>query len=147
MVCPGGFGIGYILSAQYAGGFYFFERDYPLPPEPVELLVYESTSDGEAVRVKVHTLVINGADADTGLMNVLALVGLENSGDRTFVPDVPQAGMMSFLRFSLPLSAGGVDVSEQPERRQHSPDRPRVRHDDAGPTGLLRDRVHLSGGL
>ena len=107
---PGGFGIGYILSAQYAEGFYFFERDYPLPPEPVELMVYESTSDGEAVRVKVHTLVINGADADTGLMNVLALVGLENSGDRTFVPDVPQAGMMSFLRFSLPLSAGEVDV-------------------------------------
>ncbi len=107
---PGGFGIGYILSAQYAGGFYFFEKDYPLPPEPVELLVYESTSDGEAVRVNVHTLVVNGADADTGLMNVLALVGLENSGDRTFVPDAPQAGMMSFLRFSLPPLAGEVDV-------------------------------------
>ena len=107
---PGGFGIGYILSAQYAGGFYFFEKDFPLPPEPVELLVYESTSDGEAVRVKVHTLVVNGADADTGLMNVLALVGLENSGDRTFVPDAPQAGMMSFLRFSLPPLAGEVDV-------------------------------------
>ncbi len=107
---PGGFGIGYILSAQYAGGFYFFEKDFPLPPEPVELLVYESTSDGEAVRVKVHTLVVSGADADTGLMNVLALVGLENSGDRTFVPDVPQAGMMSFLRFSLPPLAGEVDV-------------------------------------
>ena len=107
---PGGFGIGYILSAQYAGGFYFFEKDFPLPQEPVELLVYESTSDGEAVRVKVHTLVVNGADADTGLMNVLALVGLENSGDRTFVPDAPQAGMMSFLRFSLPPLAGEVDV-------------------------------------
>ena len=107
---PGGFGIGYILSAQYAGGFYFFEKDFPLPPEPVELLVYESTSDGEAVRVKVHTLVVNGADVDTGLMNVLALVGLENSGDRTFVPDAPQAGMMSFLRFSLPPLAGEVDV-------------------------------------
>ena len=107
---PGEFGIGYILSTQYAGGFYFFEKDFPLPPEPVELLVYESTSDGEAVRVKVHTLVVNGADADTGLMNVLALVGLENSGDRTFVPDAPQAGMMSFLRFSLPPLAGEVDV-------------------------------------
>ena len=110
---PGGFGIGYILSAQYAGGFYFFEKDFPLPPEPVELLVYESASDGEAVRVKVHTLVVNGADADTGLINVLALVGLENSGDRTFVPEPPQAGagaMMTFLRFSLPLSAGEVDV-------------------------------------
>ena len=107
---PGEFGIGYILSAQYAGGFYFFEKDFPLPPEPVELLVYESTSDGEAVRVKVHTLVVNGADADTGFMNVLALVGLENSGDRTFVPDAPQAGMMSFLRFSLPPLAGEVDV-------------------------------------
>ncbi len=107
---PGGFGIGYILSAQYAGGFYFFEKDFPLPQEPVELLVYESTSDGEAVRVNVHTLVVNGADADTGLMNVLALVGLENSGDRTFVPDAPQAGMMSFLRFSLPPLAGEVDV-------------------------------------
>ena len=108
---PGEFGIGYIISTQYAGGFYSYERDFPLPPEPVELPVYESTSDGEAVRVTAHSLVINGADADTGLMNVLALVGLENSGDRTFVPEMPQAGaMMSFLRFSLPLTASEVDV-------------------------------------
>ena len=107
---PGGFGIGYIISAWYADGFYYYERDYPLPPEPVELRVYESTKDGEAVRITVHTILVNGADADTGLMNVLSLVGLENSGDRTFVPDVPQAGMMSFLRFSLPLLAGEVDV-------------------------------------
>ncbi len=107
---PGEFGTGYIVSTQYAGGFYSYERDFPLP-EPVELPVYESTGDGEAVRVTVHSLVINGADADTGLMNVLALVGLENSGDRTFVPELPQAGaMMSFLRFSLPLTASEVDV-------------------------------------
>ncbi len=107
---PGGFGFGYIISAWYSDGFYYYERDFPLPPEPFELRVYESTDDGEAVRIKVHTILVNGADADTGLMNVLSLVGLENSGDRTFVPDVPQAGMMSFLRFSLPLLAGEVDV-------------------------------------
>ena len=107
---PGGFGFGYIISAWYSEGFYYYERDFPLPPEPFELRVYESTDNGEAVRIKVHTILVNGADADTGLMNVLSLVGLENSGDRTFVPDVPQAGMMSFLRFSLPLLAGEVDV-------------------------------------
>ena len=107
---PGGFGFGYIISVWYSDGFYYYERDYPLPPEPFELRVFESTNNGEAVRINVHTILVNGADADTGLMNILALVGLENSGDRTFVPDVPQAGMMSFLRFSLPLLAGEVDV-------------------------------------
>ena len=107
---PGGQGHGYIISAEYAGAVYVFESDYPLSTEPVELIIYESTSSGEAIKVSSHTLVINTADSDTGLMNALELVGLENTGDRTFVPDIAQAGLMDMLRFSLPSTVIDLDV-------------------------------------
>ena len=107
---PGGEGFGYIISTGYAGAVYVYESDYPLPSEPVELIVYESTTSGEAIKVRSHTLVINSADSDTRLMNALELVGLENTGDRTFVPDITQAGRMDLLRFSLPSTATDLDV-------------------------------------
>jgi hypothetical protein len=106
----GGQGFGYIISAEHAGVVYRFESDYPLPQEPVELVVYEKTSSGEAIKVRVHTLVINAADSTTLLMNALELVGLENTGDRTFVPDITQAGPMDMLRFSLPSTVRDLDV-------------------------------------
>ena len=107
---PGGQGYGYIISTKYAGGVYSYESDYPLPPEPVDLVIYESTSSGEAIKVRSHTLVVNAADSDTGFMNALELVGLENIGDRTFVPDIAQAGQMDMLRFSLPSTVRDLDV-------------------------------------
>ena len=75
---PGGEGFGYIISTAYAGAVYIYESDYPLPSEPVELTIYESTISGEALIVSSHSLVVNAADPATGLMNVLELVGLLN---------------------------------------------------------------------
>ena len=43
-------------------------------------------------------------------MNVLELVGLENTGDRTFVPDITQPARMDLLRFSLPSTVTDLDV-------------------------------------
>ena len=107
---PAGDGFGYIISTDYAGAVYVYESDYPLPSEPVVLTIYESTTSGEALIVNSHSLVVNAADPDTGLMNVLELVGLENTGDRTFVPDITQPARMDLLRFSLPSTVTNLDV-------------------------------------
>ncbi len=107
---PGGEGIGYIISAEYSGATYSYESDYPLPPGPVELIVYESIDSSEAIQVRSHSLVVSAADPDAQVMEVLELVGLENTGDRTFVPDLAQAGQMNMLRFSLPSPVSDLDV-------------------------------------
>ena len=107
---PGGDGFGYIISIEYASAVYMYESDYPLTTDLVELVIYESTNNGEAIKVKSHTIVVNGADPDTQLMNALELVGLENTGDRTFVPDISQPGIMDLLRFSLPSQTVDLDV-------------------------------------
>ncbi|MQF48907.1 hypothetical protein FIM08_03295 [SAR202 cluster bacterium AC-647-N09_OGT_505m] len=107
---PGGQGYGYIISTKYAGAVYFFEGDYPLDPGLVQLAVYENTSSSSAIKVRSHTLVVNAADSASRLMNSLELVGLDNTGDRTFIPDLAQAGQMDMLRFSLPSTVTNLDV-------------------------------------
>ncbi|MFH1560176.1 MAG: carboxypeptidase-like regulatory domain-containing protein [Chloroflexota bacterium] len=107
---PGGQEYGYIISTEYSEAVYFFERDYVLLPDLVEMMVYESTSSSEAIEVRLHSLVVNMADSDTRLMNAQEWVRLENTGDRTFVPGPTPAGTMNMLRFSLPPTASNLDV-------------------------------------
>ncbi len=109
---PGGEGHGYILSAEYGGIVYTYERDYPLPIEPVTLMVYESTDSRDSIAVSSHSLVVGGVDPDGQTIEILELVGLENSGDRSFLADLSQAqaGQMAFLRFSLPTTSTDLDV-------------------------------------
>ncbi|MBF8266736.1 MAG: hypothetical protein HW388_244 [Dehalococcoidia bacterium] len=106
----GGENHGYIISAEYGGVTYTYESDYPLPSEPVDLVVYESTSSSEAIRVAGHTLMVGWAESKSRLMTVFELVSLENTGDRTFVPDITTGGPMDILRFSLPTTASELDV-------------------------------------
>lgn len=109
---PGGEGHGYILSADYGGIVYTYERDYPLPQEPVSLVVYESTDSRDSISVASHSLVVGGVDPDNQTIEMLELVGLENTGDRSFLADLSQAqaGQMAFLRFSLPMTVTDLDV-------------------------------------
>jgi len=104
------YGYGYIISTDYSGTIHSFESDYPFPAEPIEIMVYESTSNSENIKVRSHTLLVNAANADVRLIEIMELVGLENIGDHTFVPDISQAGQMDMLRFSLPPTAKDLDV-------------------------------------
>ena len=108
----GGEGHGYIISADYGGIVYTYERDYPLPTEPVTLMVYENTDSRDSIAVSSHSLVVGGIDPDSQTIEILELVGLENSGDRSFLADLSQAqaGQMAFLRFSLPTTVTDLDV-------------------------------------
>ena len=109
---PGGEGHGYIISADYGEVVYTYERDYPLPAEPVTLMVYESTDSRNSIAVSSHSLVVGGVEPDSQTIEILELVGLENSGDRSFLADLSQAqaGQMAFLRFSLPTTVTDLDV-------------------------------------
>ena len=109
---PGGEGHGYVLSAEFGGIVYTYERDYPLTVEPVTLMVYESTDSRDSIAVSSHSLVVGGIDPDSQTIEILELVGLENSVDRSFLADLSQAqaGQMAFLRFSLPTTVTDLDV-------------------------------------
>ena len=106
----GGEGFGYIIVTSYGGVEYSFESDYPLAADTTTLVVYETTSLSENVRVVAHTLVVNSLDSNERMITAVELVGLENSGDRTFVADLSQPGEMQLLRFSLPPGAVDLDV-------------------------------------
>ena len=100
----------YVIGTEYAGASYRVQVELSMLQEPVELLVYESTSSREAIHVNGHTLVVNAADSRSQQVSSLELVALENTGDRTFVPDIAKDGPMSLLRFSLPEGAAALDV-------------------------------------
>ena len=107
---PGGEGHGYILSADHAGVTYTYERDYPM--EAPTLVIFESSSNHDFLRVTSHSLVVGGVNPDSQTLDMLELVGVVNTGDRTFLADLSQAqmGQMAFLRFSLPTTVTDLDV-------------------------------------
>jgi hypothetical protein len=106
----GGMGIGYIISTEYLGISYSFESDYPVSNLPVTLVVYETIGESEVLATRSRSFVISSVEPDNGSLRIVELVNVENTSDRTFVPDLSQTGNMEFLRFSLPPSVAGLDV-------------------------------------
>ena len=102
--------IGYIISTQYEGALYSYESDYPLPPEPVELMIYEGDGSIDSVVTTGYTLIVDSSDSSSGVVGVSELVGLTNIEDRTFVPDISNAESMDFLRFSMAPNATELEV-------------------------------------
>ena len=81
-------------------------------PVNIELLIFEATSSPDDIVVRTHSTVIEGVDADQGLVGVLELVVLVNAGDRAFTPDMstlPDA-MPELLTFGLPPGYRGLSV-------------------------------------
>ena len=81
---------------------------------PVTLTVYEPTQDVGVVSTAEQSIIIAGVDRADRRLAALQLFTLENRSDTTLVPDLsapPMLGQFSFLRFSLPPEASGLDVS------------------------------------
>ena len=106
----GGTGIGYIISTEYLGVKYSFESDYPVSDLPIVLVVYETIGESEVLTTRSSSFVVSSAEPDNGSLRIVELVNVENTSDRTFVPDLSQTGNMEFLRFSLPPSVIDLDV-------------------------------------
>ena len=81
---------------------------------PITLTVYEATQDVSVVFTTEQSIIIAGVDRADRRIAALQLLTLENRSDTTLVPDLsapPMLGQFSFLRFSLPAEAAGLDVS------------------------------------
>jgi hypothetical protein len=102
----------YAVTMDYAGMRY----STLLGPEdlaaPVELTVYEATQDLSVVEVEHQALVITGINEIDQQIEAVEFVSLVNRSDRTLVPDLSNVrqGAFSFLRFSLPPQATGLDL-------------------------------------
>lgn len=105
-------GVGYAVTMDYAGMRY----TTLLGPEdldaPVELTVYEATQDLSVVEVEHQALVITGINEREQQIEAVEFLSLVNRSDRTLVPDLSNVrqGQFSFLRFSLPPQATGLDL-------------------------------------
>ena len=100
----------YAVTASYHEVLYSSGLDFRSLEEPVELLVYESTSSIEEIVVDADVLLLRGVDGEEMSLAAFEVVSLVNVGDRTFVPDLSRPAMMNFMRFSLPPGATGLDV-------------------------------------
>ena len=77
---------------------------------PLELTVYELTTDFGVLSLVDDTLAVTGADGSRRQFAVLEAVKLRNTSDRTFRADTLTDGPMSMVRFSLPDGAADLDV-------------------------------------
>ena len=101
-------GTAYGVSVVYQDAFYGIDLDVSKwPPDPVELTVYESSSDDGALAVSSASVLFAGASPETGMVSAMEIVSLVNTGDETYVPG---PGVMDLLRFGLPSGASGLRV-------------------------------------
>jgi len=103
---------GYALTADYGGTRYSTLLGPEELGEPLELRVYEPTQDISVVRVKHQALIISEVNEGAQEIEAAEFLTLTNTSDRTLVPDLSNVGQgrFSFLRFSLPPQAEGLDV-------------------------------------
>ena len=101
----------YAVTASYQDVLYSRTLDPQVLDGPVELPIYEAGGSIDSIRVGADVLLIRGIDGVSGSLAAFAIVTLSNEADRTFVPDLAQPGMMSFLRFSVTEGATDIEVS------------------------------------
>ena len=96
----------YVVSLSYEGAIYGRPLAFGELDKPVEITVYESTTDLSVLEVNSAALVLRPLESE-GMLNGSEVVSLVNTSDRTFIPDLtgPAMGQMNFMRFSLPPGA------------------------------------------
>jgi hypothetical protein len=105
-------GVVYAVTMDYAGMRYNTLVGPADLDAPVKLTVYESTQDISVVEVEHQALVITGVNEREQQIEAAEFINLVNRSDRTLVPDLTNVrpGQFSFLRFSLPPQATGLDI-------------------------------------
>ena len=102
----------YFLSVEHQGARYSASRRADTLSDPVTLTVYDATNDPGVLRFDTYTVIVTGALADDGTVEVLERAAVSNDSDTTLVPDFDAEGpaMLGFLRFGLPAGAYNLDV-------------------------------------
>jgi hypothetical protein len=99
----------YFISVEYQGAIYSETRQLADLDQPVTLTVYEATLDPTVLATVSHTIIVTGADATEGVVEILERVSIANRSGSTLVPDL-SSGMLGFLRFALPAESFNLDV-------------------------------------
>lgn len=102
----------YFLGVEYQGARYSETRTSLELDEPVVMRVFDTTHDTSVLEFESYTVIVAGAVADEGWIEVLERASVHNNSGMTLTPD-PTAegpGMLSFLRFALPPNAYNLDV-------------------------------------
>ena len=102
----------YAVTADYGGMRYSTLLAPEELAQPLELRVYEPTQDISVVQVEHQALVLSEIIEGDQEIRAAEFLTLSNTSDRTLVPDLANVGpgRFSFLRFSLPPQAKGLDV-------------------------------------
>ncbi|MEE9248115.1 MAG: hypothetical protein V3U79_05395 [Dehalococcoidia bacterium] len=108
---PLGPGLIYVVSVEHQGAFYQAEAS-PGQGAPIGLEVYESTSLDESIVVLDDTMMLTRGDDEFAELLIRQVVRVRNDGQHTFVPSFGEdgQGVMSFLRFSLPIGYQDLTV-------------------------------------
>ena len=104
-------GLRYLLQLEYEGGQYQTELD-PASSEPVQIVVYDSTSDIASLSVLDDTIMVTLEPGQYEQLTVRQVVRVRNETLQTFVPSFgdPGAGMMNFLRVSMPAGFSEMTI-------------------------------------
>ncbi len=93
----------YGVSVRYEGAVYGTDLDLSAgSPAPLELAVYESTSDDAIISARSASILLAAADAADRTVAALEIIRLVNDSDAAYVPG---EGVMELLRFGLPPGA------------------------------------------
>ena len=104
-------GLGYLFQLQYQGAQYRFQSD-PGSTVPVEIAVYEPTSELSSLSVLDDTIMVTREPGQYEQLTVRQVVRVRNETLETFVPSFGDAGagMMNFLRVSMPAGFNEMTV-------------------------------------
>ena len=102
----------YVPFARYAGVTYPADEPFQLEAEQshqADISVFETTTNDDAIQLERLNLLVMGADQ--GMVQMMEMGSLVNTGDRTFVTSNPQdQALARGVHFALPKGALGVQM-------------------------------------
>jgi len=103
----------YGISVIYKEATYVVGINLALVSEPIEIVVYESTSSDEVISISKASLLFTNADIAARRVSVMEMVTLRNGSSLTYTPG---DGPMELLRFGLPVGSDQLAVDTSLEQ-------------------------------
>src|SRR5438270_3818827 len=102
----------YLTLARFQNVNYPTDQPFQLQdlsPAQADIGVYETTSTDESIKLEALNLLVTGADQ--GIVQLMEMGALVNSGDRTFVTANPQdQALARAIKLSLPSGAMNIQM-------------------------------------
>lgn len=102
----------YFLGVEYQGARYSETLSVADLAELATIEVFDSTHDSSVLEFISYSVIVAGAVAKDGWVEIIERASIVNESGTTLIPDPAAEGpaMLSFLRFGLPPNAYNLDV-------------------------------------